>query len=215
MITIKTRPLAFKEKWQLRAMSRAPAEETIIVPFFVFCGVTVLMTLAVVLVKSRFPAVDRFENALIVTSIAFAFASALWIRERNIRKLSPPSLRSDIESGAAEILSVNTKEILRVQQYEDEGIGFLINSGDGKVIYLQGQHLEQLEKRRIFPCQTFEVVRSAHSQTFLDLKCIGAYLPPLATIGPFSPDNKLPENGQIIQADFEEIKKRPNKAFEA
>lgn len=214
MITIDTRPMTPKEKRLLRAMSRAPAEESIAVPFIVLCVVLALLAFAVSTAAARFPLVDRFENPLVVCAGALAVGAALWVRVRNIRALSDPRLLPDLRDGRAEVLNVEPVDVIRVEQFEDEGVGFLVDLGNGRALFLQGQHLEPMEKKRRFPCQAFTVVRSAHSKEFLSLNCTGAHLPSSQTIGPFRPDGKLPDNAEIVDCDWETLKREgPNQAL--
>lgn len=109
---------------------------------------------------------------------------------------SEPPFDRDLREGQAEQLHVTASEVVELEEYEDEGSGFFFDVGDGRLLYMQGQYLDDdalnddssseqpaedgsaAVRTPRFPCREFEIVRASYSQEVLTLRCLGDYLPP-------------------------------------
>jgi hypothetical protein len=110
-----------------------------------------------------------------------------------------------------EILTVEAYKAIKVEEFEDEGIGFYLDIGDGKVLFLQGQYLYEYEDEHQFPCTRFTLTRTPHTSAVFDLRCEGDYLPPIHTNPPFEvkdyKNDQAPYDGQVLNVDFESLRK--------
>jgi hypothetical protein len=130
----------------------------------------------------------------------------MYLREERRRAEHP-----DLDAGVAEITTYEAREAIKVEEFEDEGIGFYLDLGDGKVLFLQGQYLYEDYEAKRFPCTRFTVSRAARSQAVLDMTCEGECLPPVCVHPPFTAKDyktgAAPKDGEILETDFEELKK--------
>jgi hypothetical protein len=117
----------------------------------------------------------------------------------------------DVKEGVMEVLSVEASRAIRVDEFEDEGMGFYLDVGGGRVLFLQGQYLYDDVDAKRFPCTRFELVRTLHSKTVFSLKCLGEYLTPVHTNPPFTPEEYTSDKGHYdgdeLEVPFESLKK--------
>ena len=98
-----------------------------------------------------------------------------------------------------------------VEESEDEGLHYYLELSDGRVLFLSGQYLYNLEptiddpdlnRPRRFPCSEFTIRRHAKEGYVADIQCRGVVLEPEILAPPFSENdwdaNRVPEDGQII-----------------
>ena len=123
------------------------------------------------------------------------------------RSLSLTSYLDDLAGGVAEVTRLHATKAIRVEELEDEDGGYFLHLEDGRTLFLQGQHLIDLEKKKRFPCSEFEVIRGPKSGAILGLVCCGSYFPSQKMIVPFrQPDLKaIPMDGDIVAVPWEKI----------
>ena len=126
---------------------------------------------------------------------AIATVAVCWRTLAHAARSEPP-LDRDLREGQAEQMHVTASEVVELEEYEDEGAGFFFDVGDGRLVYMQGQYLDDYVlvddpssepptvessaavRTARFPCREFEIVRAAHSGEVLTLRCLGDYLQP-------------------------------------
>jgi hypothetical protein len=79
---------------------------------------------------------------------------------------------------------------VEIEEFEDEGVGFLLELADGSLLFLHGQYLYDFEPReeqpgvviaRRFPCTRFTMRRHPEQGYVVDLECGGDTLDPAAS----------------------------------
>jgi hypothetical protein len=129
-----------------------------------------------------------------------------FIKERRRSRKNP-----DLDRGTVEIITVETDRAIKVDEFEDEGIGFYLDIGSGKTLFLQGQYLYEDDNEKRFPSTRFSIVRTHHSRLVLDFKAEGDFFPSLHTNPPFTnadfKKNSVPGDGDILEVEFESLKK--------
>jgi len=90
----------------------------------------------------------------------------------------------ELMEGNAEVSTFEIRKAVQVEEFEDEGIGFYLETGDGKTLYLQGQYLYDFEN---FPSTRVEVVRTPKSRTRLIFKSFGSPLAVSSKLPAFTP----------------------------
>ncbi len=103
-------------------------------------------------------------------------------------------------------------DAIRVEEAEDEGSQYYLKLGDGRVAFLAGQYLYELEEDGAFPCRVVTVTRAPHSSVVLDAACTGEALAPSATRPPFSEEEYrrgTPADGALLEADFASLGGEP------
>ncbi|WP_050023897.1 hypothetical protein [Verrucomicrobium sp. BvORR034] len=116
------------------------------------------------------------------------------------------------------------RRAFEVSERADEGPGYFIELEDGRVLFLQGQHLydygpiedeeePESSQERMFPCTEFILHHHKKYRTLLGIECIGTALEPECIVPPFSNDQMkqglAPEDEDIItDQSYDEIKAR-------
>ena len=148
--------------------------------------------------------------------LLYSIITAAWLvySIRSYLKLRRSSLtpyQDDLANGVAEVTRFHATKAIRVEELEDEGGGYFLHLKDGRTLFLQGQHLFDLEENKQFPCSEFEVARGPKSGAILNIVCCGAYFPSQKITAPFRrPDLKaVPTGGDIVAVSWEKIDRMP------
>lgn len=124
--------------------------------------------------------------------ISAAYTFTLFVKEnRSVTEQNGYFQRvdEDIKNGFVVIERLEVYEVVEVEEYDDEGAGFLLALRDGRVLFLIGQHLypfslaAEAEERaevenEIFPSDIVAVTYAPRSGIILASKGVGAYLRP-------------------------------------
>lgn len=97
-----------------------------------------------------------------------------------------------LEDGRATVRRVHAVAVVEIQPIEDEGMGYVFDLGDGRVLFLKGQDYDIADDEAPWPNTDFEIVRAAADGTMLGLRCHGTALRPLRVI---SSDDVDPQTG--------------------
>lgn len=111
-----------------------------------------------------------------------------------------------------------------LEEFEDEGRHYYVELNDGRVLYLNGQYLDEYEpieddpefhQERRFPCTEFETIRHRAEGFILAIDCRGEVLSPELMAPYFSKadfkSGTIPGDGQILTEPYDEIKKQRTK----
>jgi hypothetical protein len=102
-----------------------------------------------------------------------------------------------------------------VDEFEDEGLSYLLELESGGVLFLSGQYLygydARTDRARAFPSTEFTLRVHKEKGHVVDIVCGGTLLEPELVATPFHDvdlkDGKAPEDGEIIRdRTFDEIK---------
>lgn len=182
---------------------------------FCVCGA---MLGTVVLVDSRFPNGDAPWWAFVAPTLVFIPALGVAMFVFNQSGNRPGSQVKTLQQQIAELES--NGQLLRqtfkatrafgVCEFDDEGPHYFIELDDGRVLYLNGQYLDdyepidddpELNQPRRFPCTEFEIFRHRTEGYVLEINCSGQVLEPETIAEPVSQRElrtKIPTDGQII-----------------
>jgi hypothetical protein len=102
-------------------------------------------------------------------------------------------LARTLQDGRVTVKRVHAVAVVQIDPIEDEGTGYVFDLGDGRVLFLKGQHYDTAgDADAPWPNTDFEIVRAATDGTMLDLHCHGTALPPLRVV---SRDEVDPQKG--------------------
>lgn len=212
MIHISTRPITEQEIKLLsahgRIFERNPLIIAVIATFIFMFLICVLLAVA-----SIFPKSNEYNLIFYISTIACLILSVYLAYKIYPRKRKPKL--EEVLDDTVEILDVEASDAIKIEEFEDEGIGYYLNIGDGKVLFIQGQYLyddnEYENTDPKIPSTRMTIHRGAVSKIVLDIRFVGEYLPPSHTNSPFTTEdyenNRVPEDGAILEVDFESLKK--------
>lgn len=122
------------------------------------------------------------------------------------REKQAADLRDELAAGVAEVTRWLARSAIRVEEFEDEGISFFVELTDGRVLFLSGQYLYDVDDAQRFPNTSFTIVRTPRTRMVLEVECTGEYFPPLSTRPAFTEaeyrDGSVPSDGDIIAGDI-------------
>lgn len=178
-----------------------------------FMGALILMPIMLVytVLCRFFPYLNHLDRMpwAVPVFLAPSIYFSIWMYRKEKHRRAK---HTDLDSGIAEVVTFDAKQAIKIDEFEDEGIGYYMDLGDGKVLFLQGQYLYEYDEENKFPCTRFTISRTTYSHWFLDMKCEGDYIPPVCVSPPFTEkDYKadvVPEDGEILKTEFEALKKK-------
>ena len=95
-----------------------------------------------------------------------------------------PQIRGALEDGRVHVRSFTATAVIEIDQWEDEGGGYLFEIGTNEVLFLKGQIYESAEEDDPWPNSAFELVRTAHANRWVGIFCNGEKLTPRGIIMP-------------------------------
>jgi len=120
------------------------------------------------------------------------------IDRRYISKVVP-ELRKALEDGRVVAKRVVASAVIEIEEYEDEGPGYIFDLGEGKLLFLKGQRFFPVDDSMPWPNTEFEIVRTAYDNQWLGIFCYGEKLEPIRRI----PSHECRD--EIVWADREEL----------
>lgn len=94
-------------------------------------------------------------------------------------------IREDLDTGIVRSTIIEPDSVTEIEEQEDEGPGFVIETRGGETVLLTGQELEPLKRRR-FPWSRFEILDAPCSGHHFGIRKIGEPVPVDRTIAPLT-----------------------------
>ena len=91
------------------------------------------------------------------------------------------------------------KAVIELEEFVDEGGGYIFDIGDGQVLFLKGQQYFPVNDEMPWPNTSFEIVRTNPGNRWVGIFCYGGELPPIRTI------ETSECNEDVVWAEHEEI----------
>jgi hypothetical protein len=203
------RPATTFERRTLERLARPSLAWTVVgVVYFATSLVLCLLGILYFATRARSPVQSLFVFLVGVLGIA----GFLYLRHR----LAPygaaerATARADLRAGEVDETAFAIVDAVEVAQGEDEGRHFFLRLGNGRVLFLSGQYLEQPVAAKRFPASSVTIVRAAASGVVLSMRAEGHYLAPSAVRPPFTEADYegglVPEDGSILDLDFEQLR---------
>ena len=119
----------------------------------------------------------------------------------------------DHEAGEVDETQFEIADAIEVAEEEDEGKHFYLRLADGRVLFLSGQYLYEPVAAKRFPAARITVIRAPNSGIVLSMRPDGEYLAPSSVPPSFSEREhergRVPEDGAIVQTDFDRLRRGP------
>ncbi len=180
MITIERRAMTSNEQSTVEALSKAGPSgfsgwvDRFMQYFMVLVGMPVIGMLVGGLLgfilEVMFEAQVRDPSIMLGVFLSFVIGCWRFWKERQVAGASRQKYQDDLTAGAVEVLRCTATDATEVGGSAGEA-GYFLDVGDSKILFLQGQFLYDLDD--VFPNHTFDVIRTPHSQTVLQVICSG------------------------------------------
>jgi len=205
MVTVETRPFDDSEIEQVSRMLTAERRSNpifgVLLTFIVVSGVALLL----------WPW-DRGVRSLV--PVAVGLVAAGFVHHRNRASSSRPgwtgALQRELAEGNAEVTTYEAVDAISVEEQEDEGSMYYLKLRDGRIVFIAGQHLYELEEEGRFPNTKFQAVRTPRTRHLLGFVCLGDYFPASGHGRPFSvadyESGRVPDDGDVWEGDFDALR---------
>ncbi|HEU0300708.1 MAG TPA: hypothetical protein VFR37_14660 [Longimicrobium sp.] len=116
------------------------------------------------------------------------------------------ALARALEDGRVTVKRVHAVAVVEIEPIEDEGYGYVFDLGDGRVLFIKGDHYFPEDEDAAWPNTNFEIVRVAADGMILNIYCHGTELPPLRVIrrGEVDPGTGWDEREEVLHMSMDE-----------
>lgn len=101
---------------------------------------------------------------------------------RALKNIVIPANRAALTHGMVEVVKVESGKVIVLEEFEDEGSGYLFDVGADKTLLLKGQEYYPTDEKAAWPNTSFEIIRTEQGRLLLGLVCTGKELKPSQTI---------------------------------
>lgn len=119
-------------------------------------------------------------------------------------------VRRDLADGVVAVRRVRAVDAIEVEEAEDEGPAYFIQTEDDRTLYLAFQELAR-SKSRGFPWTEFELIEAPHSGVFFSIRKVGEKLVPSRVRAPLTREEArklggFDERYRVLDVDFSSLK---------
>ena len=208
MIETSPRPLTEAERRGLTALlvTRGSLPDVALAGLFTF----MLVTGGLLLVAP--PSWMTGPRSLIPPGVALVAAALVAVRVRRGRRVNAwrEALEGDLDQGQVTTTTYHVRDAIAVEEYEDEGSQYFLALGDGRVVFLVGQYLYEVEDEGGFPNTIVVIDRLPTSELVLDLRCIGEPFEASSRRPPFRAadfdEGRVPQDGALVDVAFDGLR---------
>ena len=97
---------------------------------------------------------------------------------RDYQQREVPEIQAALNDATVDVMAVRATAVATIEQFEDEGDGFIFDIGNGQLLILKGQEYRPDDDAAPWPNTEFEIVRSAVGNRWIGIFCTGAPLTP-------------------------------------
>jgi hypothetical protein len=198
-----TIPLTIKEIKELREMISL---KTYLLRLFIYALIVILITIPIRAIQNSLLEI-HFPIWIIISAICTGYLllkSKKWTGGSELRK----QIKKEIKDGVAYTTQCSIKDAIEVEEQEDEGPSFYIQTDNEMVYLFSGQYLDTYNTKG-FPWEKFVIIETPSKQIF-KLKKEGKNFKVNKKRKPFTWD-EIKEVGkdkyQIVNKQFDEILK--------
>jgi len=154
-------------------------------------GLALLIGLASIVVRlTANPAIGIIGGVLGVAALICLYAVILLVQSyfhwgrlhRKFQREDVPEIMKALADGRVAVKKVKATAVIEIEEFEDEGAGYIFDIGSGKILFLKGQWFSPLETNIEWPNSEFEIVRTVHANRWVGILCYGQRLEPVRVI---------------------------------
>jgi hypothetical protein len=206
---METRPLNLRERQMLAAILRdADGRKDRL--FAAFFAAAISLGAGLLIAERLLPGSQLSQAAPVGLALLIGVLVFRRTGHEPWREKQRTDLSDELAAGVAEVTRCTARSAIRVDEFEDEGISFFMELADGRVLFLSGQYLYDLDEEKQFPNTAFTIVRTPRTRMVLEFECEGSYFPPIYTRAPFTEaeyhQGSVPSDGDIIERDFQSLR---------
>ena len=108
---------------------------------------------------------------------------------KQFRQQTYPKVTEALADGMVNVKQVVTAEVIEIEEFEDEGPGWIFDIGGHQCLVLKGQRYCPNDEHAVWPTTKFEIVRTAKHDLWVGIFCAGVPLKPSQRI----PSDKFPQ----------------------
>lgn len=131
-----------------------------------------------------------------------------WSRqEKRHQREHAPTIRLAIQDGMALVKAFEASRVVELEEFEDEGVGYIFDVGEGQLLFLKGQEYRSAEDGKPWPNSKFEIVRTRLGQHWVGLFCAGEALTPIESLksSDLTEDALSRVREEVVHSDIESL----------
>ena len=101
---------------------------------------------------------------------------------REFQQRDVPAIHAALRDATVQVTGVQARAVATIEQFEDEGDGFIFDVGDGQLLFLKGQDYRPVDDAMAWPNSEFEIVRSTVGDRWIGIFCSGKQLQPTTVL---------------------------------
>ena len=205
MLNRQSREMSMEER-QLLADAAGGSKVSLIQLFILFAGIPLagLMTGALAGVLLDWLNLPLPTTMLLIVGAVGGLFLAMFLTWKEISSVrrQRSMYKEDLAANLVDVLYCQPLASVRIEEYEDEGPGFFLDVGDGDILFLQGQYLDETVHGQRFPSSAFRLQRAPKSNLVFSLECTGQYQPPMRERRWLEDLEYLPMDQEILQVSL-------------
>lgn len=135
-----------------------------------------------------------------------AFLLRIWPAPKG--KRSKP-MQDALWDGELVTLAYEARSVAQIEEMEDEGLHFLVETDTGETLFLSGQYLYGPVERGVFPSEQVRIFKNKKTDLFYGLEPVGPPLASWTVHASFVAENAapgfMPENGKLYARSIPEM----------
>lgn len=167
---ILERPLSNRQRKELKGLVAVSTTLMRVALFVIVVGL-----LGVLLRRIQIELIDAppiWAIITVITGSAIYVRSRRWTGGKELRK----RIREDLRAGVVRVTVIEPAVVTEIEEREDEGPSYIIETKTGESIMLTGQWLVWTKKKK-FPWSKFEITEAPHSSHFFGVQNRGESIP--------------------------------------
>ncbi len=169
---------------------------------------TLVTLVPLLVIEKRLSSEAQLVYIIIQQLAVIPLTALLTFKDPEIRFLR--SLKQDIAEGETEVLRVRSNRVLHRRPSGDLGSGYYFEIDETSVLFLQGQHLDQLKMEGNFPSTDFQIIRTVRTGTIVDMKSTGDPIQAEGSLKAFTPQEQRSchFDGQTVNCGIDSLLNR-------
>lgn len=132
--------------------------------------------------------------------------------DRKLNKVTGvPDMAQALASGELEVSLYSVRSVIEIEEFDDEGMFFLLDVGENQTLCLRGQYLYEATERGLFPSPEIKVFWNNHLEFTYGVEGNGHKLEPARVLPPLTGEQwdfeSLPEDRDLINKNIHEVAK--------
>ena len=152
---------------------------------------------------------DNWGAGIAAVAMYLAFPILMMKVWPGSKKGKADTMYEALENGALSSAEYEVRDVVEIEEFEDEGRHYLLDIGDGKTLVLSGQYLYTPVESGIFPSSRIRVFWHRTEGYTFGIECLGNKMLPSKTIKPIAEDGiedkNFPGDRELLDQPLDKV----------